>query len=355
VRLAGAEAAAFCARPDTSVIGALTGALLHGPDAGLLALRRRELVDFVTGGDDLRLTRLEPGLALKAPAEIDAALRARGFFPGRRVVLIEGARDTLAAPLKAILAAIGPDGPAQDAPQDALLIVTAEGLTARSALRKLFEGSAGGSGRLVSLGLYPEPPGAAELAALLGQAGLSGGLTPEAAQNLAAVAAQIDRGALLQLIEKIAVFSLNRDEALDPEALAPLLPMAADVEIDRLVAAVAEGQTEAVGPLIGRLTAAGVGATGMLIATGRHFRQLLSLAAARDGIEAALGRLRPPVFGPRRQALATQARRWGPGRLESANRLLFQTDRTLRSPGDRPDRAVVERCLIRLAMMGARE
>jgi DNA polymerase-3 subunit delta len=351
VKLAGTRAAAFCAQPDAAAIGGLTAALLHGPDAGLLALRRRELVDFLTEGDDLRLTRLEPGAALKAPAEIDAALRARGFFPGRRVVLIEGARDTLAGPLEEILAGIGSGDPAEDASQDAFLLVTAAGLTARSALRRLFEG---GGGRLASLGLYPEPPGEAELAALLGQAGLSGGLTPEAAQDLAAVSAQIDRGALLQLIEKIAVYSLGRSEALDQEALVLLLPIAADSEIGRLVAAVAEGRAEAVAPLIGRLTSAGIGPTGMLIAAGRHFRQLLGLAAARDGIEAALARQRPPAFGPRGQALAAQARRWGPGRLESANRLLFQTDRTLRSPGDRPDRALVERCLIRLAMMVAR-
>jgi DNA polymerase-3 subunit delta len=335
VKLAGARAAAFCARPDAATIGAL----LHGPDAGLVALRRRELVDFLTEGDDLRLTRLEPGAALKDPAEIDAALRARGFFPGRRVVLIEGARDPLAGPLKEILAGIGPE--------DAFLAVTASGLTARSALRRLFEAAGG----LAALGLYPEPPGEAELAALLREAGPAGGLTSEAAQDLAAVANQIDRGALLQLIEKIAVFALDQDGPLDQNALAPLLPAAADSEIDRLVAAVTEGRAEAVGPLIGRLAAAGVGAAGMLIATGRHFRQLLGLAAARDGIDAALGRLRPPAFGPRRRALAAQARHWGPGRLETANRLLFQADRTLRSAGGRPDRALVERCLIRLAMM----
>jgi DNA polymerase-3 subunit delta len=320
----------------------MIGALLHGPDAGLVALRRRELVDFLTEGDDLRLTRLEPAAAQKDPAGIDAALRARGFFPGRRVVLIEGARDALAGSLKEIAAGIGPE--------DAFLVVTAPSLTARSALRRLFEGAGG----LASLGLYPEPPGEAELAGLLRRAGLGGRLTPEAGQDLAAVASQIDRGALTQLIEKIAVFALDNDESLDQEALAPLLPLAADSDLDRLVAAVAEGRSEAVGPLIGRLATAGIGAAGMLIAAGRHFRQLLGLAVARDGIEHALGRLRPPAFGPRRRALAVQARRWGPGRLETANRLLFQADRTLRSPGNRPDRALVERCLIRLAMMVGR-
>jgi DNA polymerase-3 subunit delta len=339
VKLAGARAAAFCTRPDPGKVGAL----LHGPDAGLVALRRRELVAALTDGDDLRLTRLEPGGAARDPAEIDAAMRARGFFPGRRVVLIEGAKDGLAAGLAGVLAEAGPE--------DACLVVTAEALPARSTLRRLFEGQAA----LVALGLYPEPPGRDELAALLDRAGLACGLTADAADALAAVAQAIDRGALMQLIETIAVFALDREAPLDAETLATLLPAAADSELDRLVAAVAEGQTAAVGPLLRRLTGAGVGPAAMLIAAGRHFRQLLGLAAARDGIDAALGRLRPPAFGPRRQALAAQARRWGPVRLETATRLLFQADRALRSPGGRPDLALVERCLIRLAMMVGRD
>jgi DNA polymerase-3 subunit delta len=361
--------------------GDLAGALLHGPDAGLVALRRRQLVNFLTDGDDLRLTRLEPGVAQKDPAGIDAALRARGFFPGRRVVLIENARDALAGPLKDVFAAArsgggrsggGRSGGAGsggagsggagsggarsggagsgEGGEDAFLVVTAQNLTARSALRRLFEGA----GYLASLGLYPEPPDEVELKALLEKAGFSCGLTPEAAQDLASVANQIDRGALLQLIEMIAVYSLGFNKPLNQEGLAPLLPAAADSELERLVAAVAEGRAGAVAPLIARMAAAGVGATSMLIAVGRHFRQLLVLAVAQDGIEAALGQLRPPAFGPRRKALAAQARRWGPRRLESANRVLFQADRTLRSAGERPDRALVERCLIRLAMMVAR-
>lgn len=331
--------------------GGLAGALLHGPDAGLVALRRRQLVNFLTDGDDLRLTRLEPGVAQKDPAGIDAALRARGFFPGRRVVLIENARDALAGPLKDVFAAAGSgEGGSGEGGEDAFLVVTAQNLTARSALRRLFEGAV----YLASLGLYPEPPDEVELKALLEKAGFSCGLTPEAAQDLVSVANQIDRGALLQLIEMIAVYSLDFNTPLNQEGLAPLLPAAADSELERLVAAVAEGRAGAVAPLIARMAAAGVGATSMLIAVGRHFRQLLVLAVAQDGIEAALGQLRPPAFGPRRKALASQARRWGPRRLESANRVLFQADRTLRSAGERPDRALVERCLIRLAMMVAR-
>ncbi len=339
MKLAGARAAAFCARPD----GRLAGALLHGPDGGLLAIRRRELVAALTEGDDLRLTRLEPAAALKDPAGIDAALKARGFFPGRRVVLIEGARDGLATVLAPMLA--------EAAPEDAFLVLTAEGLAARSGLRRLFEGAPG----LAALGLYPEAPGTAELGAMLEAAGMGCGLSPDAAELLRAAAAEIDRGAVLQLVERIAVHCLGRDRPLGRDELAALLPLGAESEVDRLIEAVAEGRAAAVGPLIGRLAAAGTGPATMLIAAQRHFRRLLALVAARDGIEPALGRLRPPAFGPQRQALAGQARRWGPARLEAAARILFQADRSLRSAGDRPDRALVERCLIRLAMMTGRD
>lgn len=346
MKLAGARAAAFCVRPEAMLSGAAVGALLHGPDGALLSLRRRGLVELLTDGDDLRLTRLDAAAAQRDPASVDAALRARGFFPGRRVVLIEAARDGLAEPLARVLAGLG-DGLQSD---DAVLLLTAEGLGGRSALRRLFEEHP----RLASLGLYPEPPDAAELAGLLAAAGFDAGLTGDAAEALGVVAAQIDRGSLDRLIEKLAVFALGRRAPLTLAELAPLLPAAVDSDLDRLAELVAEGRSAEVGPMIGRLAAAGAGPVTILIAAGRHFRQLLGLATAPDGIDAALRRLRPPAFGPRRTALAAQARRWGSVRLEAANRILFETDRALRSAGERPDRALVERCLIRLAMMAGR-
>lgn len=338
MKLGGARAAAFCARPD----GGAVGALLYGPDSGLVALRRRELVQALTEGDDLRLTRLDAAAVLRAPAELDAALRARGFFPGRRVVLVEGAGDALARPLAAMLREIRPE--------DAFLLVTAGSLASRSALRKLFETGE----RLVALAFYPAPPDAAELEALLEAAGLAGALTPEALADLARAAQEMDRGALMQLIETIATYALDREAPLDAAELRPLLPEAVEGELDRLVAAVAEGRAGTVGPLMRRLGASGVGPVSILIAAGRHFRLLLGLDAAPDGVGAALGRVKPPVYGPRRDALAAQVRRWDRRRIEAGLRMLFETDRRLRSPGERPDRALVERCLVRLAIMAAR-
>lgn len=336
MKLAGNRARAFCARPDLG----LCGALLYGTDDTLVALGRRDLVRALTDGDDLRLTRLEAAQAARDPAGIDAALRARGFFAGRAVVLIEAAGEALARPLADIL----PEMTAEDA----FLVVTAGSLPARSGLRKLFEGN----DRFVALSFHGGSLEPAELEELLAGAGLRGRLDGGAMDALGAAAQGMDRGALLQLIEKIAVYMLGREPQLEAAELGALFPQAGETELDRLVAAVAEGQAELVGPLIARIAASGVGPVTMLIAVARHFRALMNLATAADGIGPALARLRPPVFGARRDALAAQARAWNAAQLDSAIRLLFQTDRRLRSPGDRPDLAIVERCLIRLAMMG---
>jgi len=60
-----------------------------------------------------------------------------------------------------------------------------------------------------------------------------------------------------------------------------------------------------------------------------------------------MAKLRPPVFGPRRDKMLRQARGWGMHRLESAMGVLNDTDLSLRSSANHP----LERAFIRIAMM----
>jgi DNA polymerase-3 subunit delta len=98
------------------------------------------------------------------------------------------------------------------------------------------------------------------------------------------------------------------------------------------------------------LYAQGVAPVTLCIGAMRHFRQLHTVASDPGG----LGALRPPVFGPRRDKLARQAGNWGRDRLERALTALTDTDLQMRSSGATPDRALMERALIRLAMMARR-
>jgi DNA polymerase-3 subunit delta len=65
--------------------------------------------------------------------------------------------------------------------------------------------------------------------------------------------------------------------------------------------------------------------------------------------------MRPPIFGPRRDRMMRQAQRWDVPRLEQAIGVLIDTDLQLRSAAQRaPQMALVERALIRLAMLARR-
>jgi DNA polymerase-3 subunit delta len=86
----------------------------------------------------------------------------------------------------------------------------------------------------------------------------------------------------------------------------------------------------------------------------RHFRRLHTVASDPGGAAAGAGRLRPPVFGPRRDKIVRQASGWGRDRLEKALAVLTDTDLQLRSADTAPPAAVLERALIRLAMMARR-
>lgn len=338
MKLTGSAGASFCRRPDP----AMRGALLYGPDAGLVALNRQALVKALTEGDDLRLTRLTGEQVRKDPAELDTALKSRGFFAGRQAVLIDGAKDSAAKAIGEVLASVTVD--------DGFLVVTAEGLPARSALRKLFEGA----GDLSALAFYPQAPSPAEIAAQLAERGCTAKLTPEAEAELAGIGATMDPGSFARLLETVAVFGLDRAAPLQADEIRRLAPASQDAALDSLIEAVALGRPDRVAPLLGRLGTGGTAPEQMLRVVARHFRMLLGVAVDPGGPEAGLGRVRPPLFGPRRRAAGAQISRWGAPRLEAANRLLFQTERLLRTPGQRPAHALIERCLLRLAMMAGR-
>lgn len=130
MKLSGADATRYFAKPDPK----RTGLLIFGQDAMRVALRRQEVIAALIGPEgeaEMRLTRIPAADLRKDPAVLLDAMKSQGFFPGPRVAFLEDATDT-AAPLVAIAM--------KDwRPGDATILVTAGGLTGKSALKKLFD------------------------------------------------------------------------------------------------------------------------------------------------------------------------------------------------------------------------
>lgn len=333
--LKGAEAARYCARPDPS----RAGLLIFGADAMRVALKRQEAVAALIGpgGEaEMRLTRLSGADLRKDGSLLLDAIKAVGFFPGPRVAFVEDATDSLADPVSVALA--------EWKPGDAVILVTAGGLTAKSALKVLFEKHP----HAVCIGLYDEPPGREEIEAALKAAGLSD-IDREAMTDLNTLARALDPGDFRQTLEKIALYKYGDASPLTPAEVAAMAPATIEAEVDDLVDAVAEARATAIGPLVRRLEGQGVQPVAICIAALRHFRILH--AAATDPAGPGTGIQKARVNFRQKDAMGRQAGQWGVRTLEAAIAVLVETDLTLRSASKAPGMALTERALIRIAMM----
>ena len=338
MKVAARDVAAFCGSPPE-----VPAVLIYGADAMRVSTRRQELVRALVGPEgeaEMRLSRLSPGDLREDGARLSDEMRALGFFAGRRVVLLEGAGEAQTGAIEDAIS--GWSG------GDATLVVTAGSLAARSGLRKLFEQHDSAA----ALPIYDDPPDRTEIEALVARAGLA--VSREAEQALHMLAAALEPGDFRQTLEKIAIYTLGDESPLAPDEIAALAPATLDAALDDVVNAAADADLGRLGPLFSRLEAQGITPVAICIAAGRHFRSLFAAASDPAGPAAALGRMRPPVWGPRRERMRRQALSWGAPKLDAAVQLLVDADLTLRSASPTPDMELMERTLIRVAMLGRR-
>lgn len=341
MKLSPRDAPAYFARPDPDK----TGLLIYGTDAMRVALKRQEVIAALIGPqgeEEMRLTRIPAGDLRKDPAMLMDAVKAQGFFPGPRVAFVEDANETVAPVVTAAL---------EDwQPGDAQVVVTAGSLKATSKLRKLFEGHR----NAYAAAIYDEPPGRAEIEAILLKAGLRD-IPREAMADLNALARALDPGDFRQTMDKLALYKRGDDMPLSAEDIAACAPVSVEADLDDVLHLVAEAKPGEIGPVMKRLRAQGVQPVGLCMAANRHFRTLFVAASDPGGPGQGIARVRPPVFGPRRDRMQRQAAHWGAAKLEEALGVLTDTDLRLRSAGQTaPDMALVERALIRLATLAQR-
>lgn len=340
MKLSQRDAARYFAKPDPK----RTGMLIYGEDAMRVALRRQEVIAALigpNGDEEMRLTRMSGADLRKDASMLLDAIKAQSFFPGPRVAFVEEVSDAVAATVSIAL---------EDwAEGDAQMIVTAGKLKPSSKLRKLFEGHR----NAYAIGLYDDPPGRAEIEDMMSQAGL-GNVSKDAMTDLVSLSRELGPGDLRQVIEKLGLYKLGDDNVVSSEDVVAVAPTSTEAVLDDVLNIVAEGRDGEIGPVMRKLEAQGVQPVGLCIGAMRHFRALYTVASDPGGAAQGITRMRPPIYGPRRDRILRQAQRWGAYKLETALGVLTDTDLQLRSAGQRaPAMALVERSLIRLARLSS--
>ncbi len=340
MKLAGSAAQAYLRKPDPTH----TALLIFGSDPMRVATARQSAIAALVGPageEQMRLTRIAASDLRKDPALLDDAIKGQSFFPGHRVAFVEDATETLAKPLTAAFA----DWQAGDAQ----IVVTAGQLTAKSALRKLFEVHR----NAVAIGIYDDPPSRDDITTALATADLAVP-TSEIMDALLVLAQTLEPGDFRQTIEKVGLYKRNDPSPLAMADVLACAPQSAEVDVDDVLDVVTQGNANELGPVLRNLYAQGVTPVALCIGATRHFKRLHTVASDPGGAGSGIGRLRPPVFGPRRDKIMRQASHWGRDRLERALTALTDVDLQLRSADSAPQNALMERTLIRLAMMARR-
>lgn len=334
--LKGGEAVRYFAKPDPGK----AGLLIYGTDPMRVALRRQEVILALVGKDgeaEMRLTRMSGADLRKDPAQLIDAIKAQGFFPGPRVVFVEDATDGLAPQFDAALK--------EWRPGDAQIIVTAGELKGKTApLKVLFEKHL----NTFAVALYDEPPSREEIEAALQKAGLTR-IDPAALADLTTLARAMDPGDFRQFLEKIALYKHGDPTPLQPQDVAALAPSSIEAGVDELIMVAADGNAGQIGLLMRRLEGQGTSPVTICIAALRHFRGLQAVMADPGGVQSGVARFRGNYKV--KDAVARQAGIWTRDKMDKAVALILETDLTLRSASRAPTMALMERALLRVAIM----
>ena len=337
MKLVGDKADKYFTNPDNSH----TAILIYGVDTMRVALRRQELLNALIGvnaEEEMRLTRISGSDLRSDPALLLDGLKANGFFPGLRAVFVEGATDTNSAVIDAAM---------QDWQKgDAVLVLTANQLNARSKLRKVIENNSNS----VAVGIYNDPPNEKEIISIVSRYNLNN-FESDAKKDLIALGRSLDPGDFQQTCEKLSLYKYKDESVITSTDINLCAPVTVDAALDEAIHIIADARSDEVGPMLSRLFGQGMNPTTLCIAATRHFRNLHSAASHPSGPDVALSRARPPVFGLRKDRMARQVRLWGGMRLEKALGVLTDTDLSLRSSSKAPAHAMLERAFIRISMM----
>jgi len=331
MKLAGREADRFLQQPDPAV----RAVLLYGPDAGLRRERSAALLAKTVSDprDPFSVSEIAAAQLKDDPARLSDEAAALTFGGGRRFVRVRDASDKIAPVLKDFL---------DSSPGEAFVVVEADDLPARSALRKLFEADKSAA----AMACYHDDARSLEVVirAFFGEAGV--GIARDA---VAFLASQLggDRELTRRELEKVLLFKGAAGEVTLAEVEA-CVGDSALLSLDDVALATAGGNLAALERALGRCFTEGNAPVTVLRAVARHLQRVHAVAGAGGPVEEAMRRLRPPVFWKSEAAFKAQAEAWRPEALARAMDRLMEAEAACKRTGA-PAELLASRALVEIA------
>ena len=319
MKIAANRADAFARNPDDGV----RAVLVYGPDDGLVRARGNELTKAVVDNpsDPFRIAEVSAAALRDTPSLLADEAAAIAMTGGRRVVRLRDASESAAGALEAFL---------EDSLGDALIVVQAGNLSARSKLRKLFEDKKNAA----ALPCYADDERSLDrlIRNTLEGEGIS--ISMEAMDYLIANLGA-DRGLSAAELEKLTLYA-GLNGAIELQDAVVSVGNSSALSIDDVIFAPAGGAAPSADRALTRSYAEGVNPVTILRALGRHLMRLqLARAKVDDGtsVDAAMKSLRPPVFFKLAEPFRQQLRAWSGAKLTRALALILEAERQCKRTG----------------------
>ena len=336
----GNRTEAFLKSPDRTA----RAILVYGPDQGLVRERIERMAKTVVDDlrDPFRVAEMPQSRLTADPALLSDEASAIAMTGGRRVVIIRDAGDSVNSVAASFL-----DNPSGDA----LVLFEAGELSARSTLRKLFEGR----DNAAALPCYADEGETlnALIVTMLKENSLSA--EPDALEYLRGNLGGDRRLSRMELTKLIQYMGGPGKVSLQDAMVC--VGDSAQLNMDDLALATADGNHADSQHTLDRLLADGGQPVAILRSVARHFMRLhlaQSLIANGASPEQAMGQLKPPVFFKAVDRFRRQLTRWPLDRLSTALELLLDAEIDCKTTG-LPAAEITARAMMRLAQAAGRQ
>lgn len=313
--------------------------LLHGDDMGRAREIAQTLLDRASGREVLTL---DATAASQDPNRILDAISSPGLFAASApptAIRIRGTARDLAKTLRGVIDA---------APADARIVIEAGAyLPASDALRKLFEGH----DRAAAIAC-PEPDDAALRRLFETEAGNTGARLSDAAAERLLARVPRDTAAARSEIGKVLLLRPSGEIGVDD--VDAVVGDGTATRLDEATDAAAGGHVGAADTAARRLMESGTSPVGLLRILRNHVARIARVRAEIDAgtpVKDALSRLKPPLYGPRRDAFLDQVFAWSMEDLERALEKIDDVEAACKTTGG-PDEILARHLIWEIAVKG---
>lgn len=331
------EVARFLARPDLD-----EGIFLaYGPDGGLVRETAQRLIRYISGPDPSAadITIFDGPELVADPSQLVIEARSGSLFGGKRIIRVRNATKALVMPLTEL----------RDAPNGTAIILEADNLPPRDALRALVEAAKMGR----ALPCYPDTD--ETLSALMRETFNQAGIRTDSdvVPTLRDILGN-DREVTRRELEKLTLYAAT-SKSLSREDVLLLCADNGALAMDAILDATGSGHAEKLELALNRALAASINPQQLLSMLLTHFANLRRWRQEVDNgkpARAVLDGLKPKPHFSRMGALEQQLRLWSDTALAAAGeRLLQAVSDTRRKPA--LAEAILRRVTLSLCMAAA--